>query len=283
MYQKEGWFVLEEENQVFGGNAEAVDENINLESEDFNIYQFSKEEAENNISALEEDLTDFIDSLTQDIPEPTQEEVNAVIEKILSITHPAETKAKKSKKVILRVLFTAAVLSLFSCCCIFVMGTNRNINIDNGFLTFAKDTIQVVFFGEAEEEFITIDALLFDLEAHGYGDMSLPQEFIINSDEYKVSVPVYFNDSIGNQISFDIFCGELEYRFAVLSCKSVGVQNYYLDLNDAETLAVNGIHMYIYDSDNQVSVEYFYGDYHFYVTSSNSSHSELVDIVRTIE
>ena len=281
-YQKEGWFILEEENQVFGKDAEAVDENKNLESEDFNIYQFSKEEAEKNIYALSEDLTDFIDSLTQDVSEPTQEEVNAGIEKILAKTHPAESKTNKSKKVTLKVLFIAALLSALSFCCIYAVGNSYDVSIENGFVAFAKDTIKIVFYGEAKEENITIETLLFDLEAHGYGDMALPQKFVVNSDEYEVSEPEYFDDSLGEQISFDVHQGELKYRFAVLRCQSAGVQNYYLDINDAETVEVNGKYVYVFNSDNQVFIEYFYGDYHFYISSNGASYSELVNIAKTI-
>ena len=74
---------MEEENQVFGKNAEAVDSNINLESEDFNFYHQNKEEAKKNIDSSSADLSDFIDSLIQDIPDPSEEDVNAGIEKIL--------------------------------------------------------------------------------------------------------------------------------------------------------------------------------------------------------
>ena len=56
-YQKEGWSILEEENQVFGKNAEAVDSNINLESEDFNFYHQNKEEAKKNIDSSSKELT----------------------------------------------------------------------------------------------------------------------------------------------------------------------------------------------------------------------------------
>ena len=127
-YQKEGWFILEEENQVFGKDAEAVDSNINLESEDFNFYHQNKEEAKKNIDSSSKDLTDFIDSLIQDTPAPSDEEVNAGIEKILKITHPEEqtktVKTNKKKKVTFKVLFIAALLSILSVSCLFVVGSN---------------------------------------------------------------------------------------------------------------------------------------------------------------
>ena len=60
-YQKEGGFILEEENQVFGVEAENKDD-FNSE-EKFNIYLKDKEDAEKNIQASAKELNDFFDSL----------------------------------------------------------------------------------------------------------------------------------------------------------------------------------------------------------------------------
>ena len=107
---------MEEENQVFGKDAEAVDSNMNLESEDFNFYHQNKEEAKKNIDSSSADLSDFIDSFIQDVPAPTDEEINLGIEKILERTRPTEehSKTNKNKKVTFKVLFIAALLSVLS-------------------------------------------------------------------------------------------------------------------------------------------------------------------------
>ena len=90
---------MEEENQVFGKDAEAVDNNTNLESEDLYFYNQNKEEAKKNIDSSSKELTDFIDSLIQDVPVPSDEEISAGIEKILKTTHPEELpKAVKQVK-----------------------------------------------------------------------------------------------------------------------------------------------------------------------------------------
>lgn len=286
-YQKEGWFILEEENQVFGKNAEAVDNNINLESEDFYFYNQNKEEAKKNIDSSSKDLTDFIDSLIQDTPAPSDEEVNAVIEKILKITHPEEqtktVKTNKKKKVTFRVLFIAALLSMISFSCLYVVGSNHNISIENGFISFAKDTIQIVFFGEDKEEHITVDALLTDLELHGYTDILFPQEFVNKSDEYKVSVPEYFDDKLGKQVSFDICTEDISYMISIvkISTNQQGID--YVELNDAETLIINGLHMYIFQFDNQNLVIEFTNNEYRYLLKADLPYSEMLNIAKTIE
>ena len=285
-YQKEGWFILEEENQVFGKDAEAVENNINLESEDFYFYNQNKEEAKKNIDSSSKDLTDFIDSLIQDIPAPSDEEVNAGIEKILKITHPEEqTKAEKTnkkKKVTIRVLFIAALLSILSVSCLFVVGSNHDISIENGFVAFAKDTIQIVFFGEDEEEYITIDTLLADLEAHGYDDILLPQEFVNNYDVYKASVPEYLDTGL-KQVSFNIIDNINTYIFIVYKYNQDSQIFDYKDMNNLQTLVVKDIDMYIseYD-DGDCVVEFFFDGYRYYI-HARIGYSEIVEIVKTIK
>lgn len=277
---------MEEENQVFGKDAEAVENNINLESEDFYFYNQNKEEAKKNIDSSSKDLTDFIDSLIQDIPAPSDEEVNAGIEKILKITHPEEqTKAEKTnkkKKVTIRVLFIAALLSILSVSCLFVVGSNHDISIENGFVAFAKDTIQIVFFGEDEEEYITIDTLLADLEAHGYDDILLPQEFVNNYDVYKASVPEYLDTGL-KQVSFNIIDNINTYIFIVYKYNQDSQIFDYKDMNNLQTLVVKDIDMYIseYD-DGDCVVEFFFDGYRYYI-HARIGYSEIVEIVKTIK
>lgn len=285
-YQKEGWFILEEENQVFGKDAEAVDNNINLESEDFCFYHQNKEEAKKNIDSSSKDLTDFIDSLIQDIPAPSDEEVSAGIEKILKITHPEDeqpetAKTNKKKKVTFRVLFFAALLSILSVSCLFVVGSNHDISIENGFVTFAKDAIKIVFFGESKEEYITVDALLTDLELHGYGDILFPQEFVTKSDEYKVSVPEYSED-VFKQVSFSVCNKNILYTFVVSNLVSPELRD-FLDLENAKTLLIDDVCIYVLEHEkNLITFEIFKGEYRYSIKTTNS-YSDVEKTIKSIK
>ncbi len=285
-YQKEGWFILEEENQVFGKNAEAVVSNINLESEDFNFYHQNKEEAKKNIDNSTEDLSDFIGSLVQDIPDPSEEDINAGIEKILERTRSTEdqtepSKTKKSKKRTLWTLFIAALLLTFSCSCFYAVGSSHNISIENGFASFAKDTIQIVFFGVDKEEYISVDALLADLEAHGYEDILFPQEFVNNYDEYKVSVPKYHNID-GKQVSFEV-CGEnLVYDFTINEYKEIQKTIHSNEMDNASTVEVRGIYIYIFEHGNNSSSIQFANNNYRYNVHTYAPYSEIVEMIQTI-
>ena len=284
-YQKEGWFILEEENQVLGKDAEAIDNNINLESEDFYFYNQNKEEAKKNIDSSSKDLTDFIDSLIQDIPAPSEEEINAGIEKILKTTHPEEqtktVKTNKKKKVTFRALFIAALLSILSVSCLFVVGSNHDISIENGFVTFAKDTIKIVFFGEDKEEYITVDALLNDLEAHGYKDILFPQEFVNNYDVYKASVPEYSVD-LTKQVTFDIYNDTVRYLFSIHSYNSSQHIFDYVGMENIETETINGIKMYLFDfGDNDSAIEFVYKNWRYRI-QSQIPYYKLLKLIETI-
>ena len=286
-YQKEGWFILEEENQVFGKIAEAVDNDTNLKSEDFYFYNQNKEEAKKNIDRSSKELTDFIDSLIQDVPAPSDEEISAGIEKILKITHPEEqsktVKTNKKKKVQFRVLFIAALLSILSVSCLFVVGSNHDISIENGFVAFAKDTIQIVFFGETKEEYITVDALITDLEQHGYGDILFPQEFVNKSDEYKVSVPEYSHTELCDQVSFSVIDKTSTYVFLIYNYNQSSQTFDYKDMNNVKTIVVDNINLYLFEFDNgDCSIEFIYDEYRYYIQARVTS-SEIVEIIKTIK
>ena len=278
---------MEEENQVFGNNAEAVDKNQNLESEDFYFYNQNKEEAKKNIDNSIADLSDFIDSLIQDIPDPSEEEVNAGIEKILARTHPEEISDKTSKgngrkKVTIKVLFIAALLSILAFSGLYVVGSNHNISIENGFVTFAKDTIKIVFFGEEKEECITIDALLTDLELHGYGDILFPQEFVTKSDEYKVSLPEY-SDSEFKQMGFSIYNDVVSYNFIVHKYNQNQKTRDFDNVITAESITVNGNIIYLFEFDTGFSaIEFTYNNYHFF-SYSTVPYSDIVKIAKTLK
>ena len=278
---------MEEENQVFGKDAEAVENNINLESEDFYFYNQNKEEAKKNIDSSSKDLTDFIDSLIQDIPAPSDEEVNAGIEKILKITHPEEqtktVKTNKKKKVTIRVLFIAALLSILSVSCLFVVGSNHDISIENGFVAFAKDTIQIVFFGEDEEEYITVDTLLADLEAHGYDDILFPQEFVNNSGKYKVSLPRYKENEFVKQFMTDIYSDGVTYYFSMNTCQETKLAYDYVGLKKVETIDLNSCSIYVFEfNGGSTSIEFIYDGYYYYI-NGYSSYSDMVHLAKTIK
>lgn len=279
---------MEEENQVFGKNAEAFDNNKNLESENFYFYNQNKEEAKSNIDSSSKDLTDFIDSLIKDIPDPSEDEVKAGIEKILERTHPAEaktetTKTNKSKKVTFKVLFIAALLSILSFSCLYVVGSSHNISIENGFVAFAKDTIQIVFFGEEKEEYISVDALLTDLKLHGYEDILFPQEFVTKSDEYKVSVPEYSEDVL-KQVIFDVYNENVTYSFAIHEYNQIQKARDFDNIKTAESIEINDTHVYLFEFDMGTSaIEFTYGKYHFYVHSLNTPYSDMVKIAKTLK
>lgn len=277
---------MDVENQVFGKDAEAVDNNKNLESEDFIFYNQNKEEAKKNIDRSAKELTDYIDSLIQDVPDPSEEEVNAGIEKILAITHPDETpikpvKTDKSKKVTLKVLFIAALLSILSVSCLYVVGSSHHISIENGFVSFAKETIQVVFFGEEQDEYISVDALLTDLEEHGYKDILFPQEFVANSDEYRVSVPEYVSD-LCEQVSFNVSSNISEYTFVIFRDSDNQQEYDYLNISNAETIIVNEVHMHVFSYDDEFSIEFNNCNYRYYIHTNNATYSDVIKFTKTI-
>ncbi len=278
---------MEEENQVFGKKAEALENDINLESEDFIFYHQNKEKAKKDIDNSAKELTDFIDELTKDVPELSQEETDREIEKILQKTHPAGTKnkavkSKRSKKVTFKVLFLAAVLSVVGFSSLFAVGNSHNISIENGFISFAKETVQVVFFGEDEEEFISVDSLLKDLEKHGYKGILFPEIFITNSDEYKVSVPRYKED-IFRQVGFEIYNGDDVYKFGIHSYNPQQQSFDYTMVENMKAVTVGDVTAYISNGDSgDLVAEFICENYRYYIIA-DVPYSEMVSIINTIK
>ena len=234
-YQKEGWFILEEESSVFGFDAGNEDK---FDSEKNAIFIIeNKEEIQNKIDISSKDLTDFFDSVTDDLPEPSEEEIDSGIAKILERTHPETVKSEpsrtsKSKKVTFRVLFIAALLSALSFTCLFAVGSRHNISIENGFAAFAKDTVKVVFFDEAEEEYIDIKTLLEDLKSNGFENVIIPKALY----NYKAGLPQYFkgmeDNGSNSYVIFELSNGTLTYSFKIDNIsfdENSGV--YFVDLN----------------------------------------------------
>ncbi len=278
---------MEEENQVFGQSSEAAESLKNLESEDFIFNHQNKEEAKNKLDSSIQDINDFIGSLIQDVPDPSKEEVTAGIEKILEKTHPSEAptvtvKTAKKKKVTLKVLFVAALLSVLSFSCLFVMGNHHNISIENGFVSFAKDTIKIVFFEDSDGEYIAVDTLLADLKEHGYEDILFPQEFITNSNKYKANKPEYDTDTFDKQFSTEIYNNDIGYSFFVCSCDEVQIAYDYVRLHNAETIDYNGIDIYVFNYEEESSIEFIYNGHHYYI-NAYIPYSDMVDIAKTIK
>ncbi len=273
---------MEDECRVFGSDAKNSNKFDTEETFDF----FRKEETKKDIEKSANDFTDFIDSLIEDVQSPSEEDVNAGIEKILARTHPAETqiqtsKTAKIKKVSFRVLFIAAILSVFMCSCLYAVGNSHNISIENGFVSFAKETIQVVFFAPDEEEYISVDSLLTNLEENGYTDILFPQEFVTKSDEYKVSVPAYCDDSSGKQVTFNVYNNTDSYSFNVIY--SENQQSFdYTNLKNAQTFDVNGVYIYGFEHNGYSTIEFIYNNYHYYI-SADVLINDICEIVNTIE
>ena len=284
-YQKEGWLILEEYIKSFGESTEDVENEKSLESEDLKFNLQNKDKSESNIDSSSEALTDFFEALVADVPEPSEEEVRSGIEKILGRTHPdteTDEKVKNGKtKVFLKALFVAALLSALSFSCLFAIGSKHNISIENGFVTFAKDTVKIVFFEEENGEYITVDALLTDLEYNGFEDVLLPEEFVTKSDKYKVSVPEYRDSEMGQQVTFSFIDDVGKCSFTVYDYKNKLVAFDYKNMDDAYTMKVDDICIYAFEFEDESTIEYVHNNL-YYLISSNRSCSEMIEIVKSI-
>lgn len=284
-YQKEGWFILEEENSVFGYDADNTNK-LNSE-EKFSIYH-NKEEAKNNIDISVKELSDFLDSIIQDVPDLSEEEVNRGVAKILEKAYPNErvtklSKNNKSKKITLRVLFIAALISIFFFSCICVVGSSHNISIENGFVTFAKDAVKIVFFGEDKEEAIDVKTLIEDLESHEFKNILLPQKLY----DYKSSMPVYSKSaneaSASDRVMFKIFNSIFSYSFEIKKVSFEGaIGNYFRGLENAETIVLDDVCIYVFEFKEEVScIRFIYGEYD-YLIQSDVSLLEMINTAQTI-
>lgn len=284
-YQKEGWFILEEENSVFGYDADNTNK-LDLE-EKFSIYH-NKEEAKNNIDISTKELSDFVDSVIQDVPDLSEEEVNRGVAKILEKAYPNEkvtklSKNSKSKKATLRVLFIAALLSAVFVSSVYVVGSNHNISIENGFVTFAKDTVKVVIFGEDEEETIDVKTLIEDLELHDFRNILLPQKLY----DYKSTMPIYSkgvddasaNDRVMFELSKDTFSYLLKIEKVASECLT---GNYLTGLENAKTIIVDDLCIYVLEFENGLSYIRFLNGGYDYLIQSDISLAEMINTAQTI-
>ena len=285
-YQKEGWFILEEENSVFGFDAGNTDK---LDSEKNAIFIIeNKEEIQNKTEVSSKALTDFFDSVTDDLPEPSEEEIDSGIAKVLERTHPEAVKEEpskttKSKKVTFRVLFIAALLSVLSFTGLLAVGNNHNISIENGFATFAKDTVKIVFFDETEEKYIDVKTLLEDLDSNGFRNILIPLELYT----FKSTLPVYSkvvgNAEPNNKVSFELYNDTTSYSFGICYTGQDKITgNYFPDVDNTKTLLVDDVYVYIFELENGVSTIRFVCDGHDYYIQSEIDITEMINIAQTI-
>lgn len=272
---------MDNKNMPFGTDAEST-ENF---KEDFSFSNKNKEASKAAIDKSAKEFVDYMTSLSADVPELTEEEINRGVEKILDRAFPVEksaspSKKAKAKKITLKVLFIAALLSALLFSCIYVVGNSKNVSVENGFVTFAKDTIQIVFFGEDEEEYISVDSLLLSLEEHGYDDIMFPEEVIINSDKYKVSIPLY-NSNLVEDVSFDVFCEGKKHSFLIYKYETQR-DSEFKHVEDAETIKINDIDMYLIEFEDNITLEFVNDIYQYYVVA-NYSYEDMLDFAETMK
>ena len=276
---------MEEENWFFGENTE---KQKYLESEDnFDFNHTDKELLNKNIDDAVKELTDWLDSEPQSEIQLSDDEINDAIKRLLEKTHPAQApsspeKTGRIKKVSLRVLFVAAILLVLSVTCLFAVGNSRNVSIENGFMTFAKDTVKIMFFGEEKEDFITIDMLMDDLMAHGYDDVLFPQEFIVSSANYKSSVPEHVKDKLGEQVMFDIYDSENKYEFNISKGNFMDSAGSYVKLQNAVTVDCGDVRIYVFEFDGTSVIEFVVDEYSYSVNSPTPL-SDMVKIAESIK
>ena len=276
---------MEEENSVFGYDADNT--NKHDSEEKFSIYH-NKEEAKNNIDISAKELSDFVDSIIQDIPDISEEEVNRGVAKILEKAYPNEkvtklSKNSKSKKATLRVLFIAALISIIFFSCVCVVGSSHNISIENGFVTFAKDAVKIVLFGSNKEEFIDVKTLIEDLESHGFNNILLPQKLY----DYKSSVPVYSKGleeaESKDRVELELINDSYLYLFKIEKVDSEdSIANYFTGLENAETILLEDVLIYVFEFEGKVSCIRFVYDEYDYLIQSDISLSEMINTAQTI-
>lgn len=284
-YQKEGWFILEEENSVFGYDADNTNK---LDSEEKSSIYHNKDEAKNNIDISAKELSDFVDSIIQDIPDISEEEVNRGVAKILEKAYPNEkvtklSKNSKSQKATLRVLFIAALISIIFFSCVCVVGSSHNISIENGFVTFAKDAVKIVFFGEDKEKSIDVKTLIDDLESHGFNNILLPQKLY----DYQSSVPVYSKGvnaaSANDRVMFELIEDSVLYSLKIEKFGSdVLPDSYFAVLDNAETIIIDDVYIYVFEFQTGATCACYANEGYDYSIQAEVSLSEMINTAQTI-
>lgn len=272
---------MEVDNTVFGSKAEDA---VNSE-EKFSFSNRNKDISKDSIDKSAKEFAEFMISVSADTPDLTDEEINSGVAKILEKSFPVEEenqplKNNKFRKITLRVLFVAALLSAIAFSSVCVIGNSNDISIENGFMTFARDTIKITFFGEEKEKYISVDSLLRSLEENGYGDILFPEEFVVRSNEYKVSVPDYKSDIV-NDLTFDIYNDTMKSTFLVYK---YGKQRpiTFLDLKNAKTEIINGMNIYVLEFESGTSLEFISEEYQYYITS-DMSYDDMISLTESMK
>lgn len=279
-YQKEGWLILEDENVVLG--AESAE---NIDSEE--CFYRNNKNAKSNLERAGEELTDFISLYIEDEPEPSDSEIKQGIEKILEKTHPEEkhnsiTEINKNKKISLKVLFVAAILSVLLLCCIGVVGTDNDINIKNGFVAFDGDKVHIAFFEDSDEKHIPVKTLLIDLESKGFNDVLLVEEVAgIKGEHCKITLPCY-DDANVKQVCFEVVLDDIQYSFDIRKIDISENETITPDMKGAEIITVWDIDVYLYNCEQETKIQFIHNGLH-YLVSTNDSYEEIVRAVELIE
>lgn len=272
---------MEVDNTVFGSKAEDADNS----EEKFSFSNRNKDISKDSIDKSAKEFAEFMISVSADTPDLTDEEINSGVVKILEKSFPAEEenqplKNNKFRKITLRVLFVAALLSAIAFSSVCVIGNSNDISIENGFMTFARDTIKITFFGEEKEEYISVDSLLRSLEENGYGDILFPEEFVVKSDIYKADAPVY-NSDVVNDLTFDIYNDTMKSTFLVSKHERQRPRT-FLDLKNAKTEIINGMNVYVLEFESGMSLEFISGEYQYYITS-DMSYDDMISLTESMK
>lgn len=245
-----------------------------------------KDQLKNALDNSENELTEFIEILTQDAKEPEQSEIDSGIKKILKraeqTDEPKEIgKSNVNKKLSIKVLFVAAIIVIVSICSISVVATNNDIKIRNSFVTFDGSNVHIAFFGDSNEKNIPIKSLLNDLQNKEFGKVLLVEEVAGLKSEYgKITLPRYENNA--KQVCFEITSNEIEYYFDICKIDVSEDATATIDINNAEIITVDDIDVYISYSEEKTEIQFVYNNLHYFV-STNDSYEEIVRAVELID
>ena len=142
-----------------------------------------------------------------------------------------------------------------------------------------------MFFNEGEEkdEYIDIKTLLEDLSYHGYENVLIPQAM----HHCKASMPEYCEgtgeEGMNYSVSFDLYDGTFSYPFAIGKIEAnVETGKYFQGVDNAETLVIDGVYIYVFEFSNGVSSIRFVNDGYVYFIQSELSLSEMMNVAQTI-
>ena len=101
-------------------------------------------------------------------------------------------------------------------------------------------------------------------------------------DKYKLSVPRYFNIGV-EQAGFDIYCDETKYTCHLTKEELSGQEHNLVDLNNAKTITVNGIDIYIFAFDNSTSAMLYHNGLCYNISMAGTAYEDLLKIVESIK